>query len=319
MWYIDQPLLIEVILKQIPDGIWPTMITPFNTDGSIDYNGLKHLVDWFIRHGVDGLFAVCQSSEMFYLDLEERVTLAARTVEYTAGRVPVIASGHISDDYEEQAKELIAMSRTGIDALVLVTNRLCREDEDESVWIRNFHTLVDRLPQDITLGFYECPYPFPRLLSKEMLRAVLDTERFAFLKDTSCSMESMRMKLELMQDHPLKLFNANVATLLDSLQAGGSGFSGVMANFHPHLYSKLLRVWRDYPDTAERLQNYLSLASQVERQYYPMNAMYFLGLQGLPINLVSRRRERKGFKESFRREIEQFLQFDRSMEMEFIA
>ena len=319
MWYIDQPLLIEVILKQIPDGIWPTMITPFNTDGSIDYNGLKHLVDWFIRHGVDGLFAVCQSSEMFYLDLEERVTLAARTVEYTAGRVPVIASGHISDDYEEQAKELIAMSRTGIDALVLVTNRLCREDEDESVWIRNFHTLVDRLPQDITLGFYECPYPFPRLLSKETLRAVLDTGRFAFLKDTSCSMESMRMKLELMQDHPLKLFNANVATLLDSLQAGGSGFSGVMANFHPHLYSKLLRVWRDYPDTAERLQNYLSLASQVERQYYPMNAMYFLGLQGLPINLVSRRRERKGFKESFRREIEQFLQFDRSMEMEFIA
>ena len=76
--------------NRFPGGSWPVMLTPFTEDNKIDYDGLKELVDWYIKNGVSGMFAVCQSSEMFYLSLEERVKYAAKTVEFAAGRVPVL-------------------------------------------------------------------------------------------------------------------------------------------------------------------------------------------------------------------------------------
>ena len=79
--------------KRFPGGVWPVMLTPFTEENQVDYPALKELVEWYIKNGVDGLFAVCQSSEMFKLTLKERVTAAAKVKEYAAGRVPVIASG----------------------------------------------------------------------------------------------------------------------------------------------------------------------------------------------------------------------------------
>ena len=84
--------------KEFPGGSWPVMLTPYTDKNEIDYDALKELVDWYIENGVSGMFAVCQSSEMFCLSLEERVKYATKTVEYAAGRVPVIASGHVSDN-----------------------------------------------------------------------------------------------------------------------------------------------------------------------------------------------------------------------------
>lgn len=52
-----------------------TMITPYAPDGNIDYPTVRKYVDWYFENGLDGIFAVCQSSEIFYLSLEERVKL----------------------------------------------------------------------------------------------------------------------------------------------------------------------------------------------------------------------------------------------------
>lgn len=58
------------------NGIVPVMLTPFAADERIDYPVLAKLIDWYLEKGVDALFAVCQSSEMQFLSLEERVELA---------------------------------------------------------------------------------------------------------------------------------------------------------------------------------------------------------------------------------------------------
>ena len=57
---------------QFAGGVWPVMLTPFTKDREIDFKTLKQLVEWYIERGSSGLFAVCQSSEMFYLSFEER-------------------------------------------------------------------------------------------------------------------------------------------------------------------------------------------------------------------------------------------------------
>ncbi|VTR62014.1 dihydrodipicolinate synthase [Actinobacillus pleuropneumoniae] len=96
----------------ITDGNWPVMLTPFTEQNNVDYEALERLIDWYIERGADGLFAVCQSSEMYTLTLEERVLIAAFVKAKAAGRVPVIASGHVSDAFEDQVTELNAMAET---------------------------------------------------------------------------------------------------------------------------------------------------------------------------------------------------------------
>ncbi|WP_135550409.1 dihydrodipicolinate synthase family protein [Paenibacillus cymbidii] len=288
----------------IADGVWPTMVTPFADNGEIDYGGLEHLIEWYIGQGVNGLFAVCQSSEMFYLSLEERVRLAAFVVERSRGRVPVIASGHVSDRAEDQIEEIKRIAATGIEAFVLVSNRLAAADQPEELWKERAEAILRQVP-DVSFGIYECPYPYKRLLSPELLRWCADTGRFLFLKDTCCDASQIAAKLDAVRGSRLKLFNANAATLLESLALGASGFSGVMANFHADLYVSMLALREREPERAARLQNFLGLASAIERQYYPVNAKFHLQLEGVPIGLNSRTAKPEGLTVAMREEIRQ--------------
>ncbi len=291
----------------IPDGVYPTMITPYTEDGRIDYTTLEALVEWHIERGVAGLFAVCQSSEMFHLSLRERLELARKSVEFVRGRVPVLVSGHVADLLDDQVDEAKMMADTGADAFILVTNRLARRHEGDDVFKRNLELFLKCFDREIILGFYECPAPYKRLLNADLVKFIVKTGRFGFLKDTSCRMADIRAKIEAARGSNFKLFNANAATLLDSLKAGGAGYSGIMTHFHSDLYVWLCEHWKDQPERAAELQEFLGLASVIEYQLYPVNAMYSLRLEGLPINLVSRRADARQFTESMRLEVEQMM------------
>lgn len=295
-------------MKQIPSGIWPTMITPFTDQLQIDYIALEALIEWYISKQVNGLFAVCQSSEMFFLTLEERVKLAAFVVDKVNGRVPVIASGHISDQMEQQLQEILEISRTGIDAFVLVTNRFASRTESDEVWIRHADHLLNSFP-DMTFGLYECPYPYKRLLSAELMTWCAESGRFAFLKDTSCRIDIIQQRIKRCRGTALQLFNANSATFLQSLKAGAAGFSGVMSNFHPELYRNVFEQWQGGPEKIEALQSFLSVASLIEHQNYPLNAKYYLQLEGLPIEVNTRIADKAELSPSQKAEIEQLRKF----------
>jgi len=243
----------------IVNGVWPTMITPFSEDNELDFNALERLIEWYIDKGVHGLFAVCQSSEMFLLSLEERVELATFVKLQTKGRVPVIASGHISDRFEDQVEELNRIADTGIDALVLITNRFAEEHESDEIWKGNLEKLLKEIPSHIPLGFYECPYPYKRIISPELLKWCDETGRFLFLKDTSCDIENISEKLNAVDSGTIKIFNANSATLLDTLKLGVSGYSGIMANFHPDLYVWFFKHWKSHAEDAKFVSNLLSI------------------------------------------------------------
>ena len=272
----------------LPPGVWPTMITPFTPTGAVDYDGLNHLTEWYLSRGVDGLFAVCQSSEMFHLSLKEKREILRAIVTNVADRCPVIASGHTSDKLDDQVQEIGAMNEAGADAVVLVTNRFGSQEGDEREWQADVETLLGRIPATIPLGLYECPHPFKRLLSSELLSWILTTGRFFFLKDTSCHRRVQKERAALCKGSSLRLYNANSTTLLSSLRSGYAGFSGVMANFYPELYVWICRKRSEFPVVAEQLQALLGIASLIEGHGYPKNAKQFLAARGLPITDVCR-------------------------------
>jgi 4-hydroxy-tetrahydrodipicolinate synthase len=279
------------------------MITPFTEDRALDLETLGPLVAWYLDRGVDGLFAVCQSSEMFELTLAERVRLAEAVVKWVDGRVGVIASGHISDDPDDQVEEVTRIASTGVDAVVLVTNRFASAEESDAVWQERLAHFLDRIPDSIPLGFYECPQPYKRVLSPQMMKWVAETGRFIFLKDTCCDLNLIEAKLDVAGD--VKLYNANAATLLGSLQAGAAGYSSVMGNVHPQLYGWLCRHWADEPERAARLQDFLGVSSWMGRCEYPTSAKYYLQLEGVPITLHGRVRSADALGSSNKLEVEQ--------------
>ena len=288
-------------MNSIPTGIWPTMITPYRPDGGVDLDAVWRLVHWYGEEGCNGIFAVCQSSEMFYLTLSERIELAKAVVDATAGTMAVVASSHVSDEPEAQIEELGMTAETGVDAVVMVSNRLAGPDEDDEVWIRNAERILDALP-GVRFGIYECPYPYKRLMTDATLEWCMRSGRFVFLKDTCCDAALIKHRIQRIRElgsdgslSSLKLYNANTLTLLGSLRSGASGYSGVMANLHPRLYSWLFRNWRTAPETAERLQALLTFLSDLELYGYPICAKQRLRDLGLPMSITSRSKPMQAF------------------------
>ncbi|MEG1687855.1 MAG: dihydrodipicolinate synthase family protein [Angelakisella sp.] len=267
-------------------GVWPVMLTPFTSAGAVDYKALEQLIAWYEQSGVDGLFADCLSSELFHLSLRERVQLAS-FIKKTA-KVPVIASGHTAYAAEEQQDELRRIADTGVDAVIMISNRFAPKGGSSDLWKKNLEGMLHSLPDQLPLGLYECPVPFKWVLSQDELQFCVDTGRFTFFKDTCCDLSRIQQRLKVMEGSTLRLFNANSSSLLDSLKSGAAGFSGVMANFHADLYVWLCKNWKSEPKKAEQLQAFLTLFSFMERQLYPVNAKYYLQGEGLEMTSVAR-------------------------------
>ena len=257
------------------EGIIPVMITPFVESGEIDYAGLESLVEWYVANGADALFAVCQSSEMQFLSVDERSALGKFVVKQAAGRVPVIVSGHISDDPYSQLEELSAAAATGADGVVLVTNHLDPKNRGTETFRGNLQWLLDRLPKDMPLGLYECPAPYRRLLTDDELRFCIDSERFVILKDVSCDLEVVKRRVAMAEGTPFAILNANAAIAYDAMKAGSRGFNGVLANFHPDLYKWLYTSGVQHPELAEEVDTFLVLAALSEAFGYPVLAKMY--------------------------------------------
>ncbi len=288
---------------KVKGGVYPTMITPYK-NGEIDYETCEKLVEWYWNMGCDGIFAVCQSSEIFYLSLEERVLLTRTVIKKSRelaqkdkSREPmmIVASGHVSDDFEEQVKELSAIAQEKPDAIILINNRLDIANTSEEKWIEDAEKLIARLPEDMPLGVYECPKPYKRLLSEKVVKWCISTGRFFFIKDTCCDKKTIADRLKWSEGTQLKLFNANGQTLLDTLRAGAYGYCGVMANFHPELYVRLMHA-DYYSEEATLLQDYLGLTSRLEALTYPCCAKYYLNeFVGIPMETYARSNDERNF------------------------
>lgn len=264
-------------MAALPNGVFPTMITPFLASGEVDFATLDANIEWYIASGCTGLFAVCQSSEMYFLTDDEKFGLAKHVHAKAAGRVKVVACGTFPGSLEEKAAFVTRMA-TVVDAVVVLVNQMCEVHHPDSVWRTNVQKLLD-LTGDIPLGLYEVPVPYHRLLSAETLQWCGSTGRFWFHKDTCCKTKPIMDKISALQALPnssFKFYNANIATLLFSINKGGHGFSGISANFYPQLL-----VWlcaNPGHARAKSLTDWLTLAENVVCCKYPTSAKLFQGM-----------------------------------------
>ncbi|MFV0379553.1 MAG: dihydrodipicolinate synthase family protein [Anaerorhabdus sp.] len=292
-------------------GVWPTMIGAFDKDLNVDIKANKEVANYLVEKGSHGLFTLCQSTEMFYFNLEEKVALVKAVVEEVNHRIPVFASGHTSDNLDDQIEELRAISKTGVDAVVLVSNRLDINNEKGDTLINSIKKIFEALP-DVEFGIYECPYPYLRLLSDDEVKFLADSNRCTFIKDVSCNEEIQKRRCAIVKGTNLNLFNANTATLLSSLKEGYVGYNGVMGNFHIDLYRYLFENYKTKSEICEWLQKELTEKSTIEKYFYPVNAKYHMQNDGVNLTLASRKLKGEVFSDEDKKRVDDLFVWEKN-------
>lgn len=266
------------------------MLTPFKENGEVDYDGLTRLTEFYLNAGAGGLFANCQSSEMFSLTESERVRVTEHVVKVANDAVPIVAAGTFGGSIDQQAEFVKRMYGTGVEAVIVITSMLAGEWEDQAHFDRRCYELLDHTG-NIPLGFYECPVPYKRVLSAGQVKQFADTGRIIYYKDTCLDIEQVRSKLQATRDvEAFGLYDAYMAHAVESLNAGSAGLSCIQGNYFPELIVWLCNNYADPGKKEEvgRVQQFFIDNMEVMHAGYPAIAKYFLQKRGLGLSRFTR-------------------------------
>ena len=133
--------------------IMTAMVTPFGKDGNVDYELLKKLIDHLLSTGTDGILVSGTTGEGPTLTEEEKIELIEKTVEYVAGRVPVVAGTGSNNtkatiEYTNKVAEI-----DGVDAALVVVPY--SNKPDQAGMIAHFTAVADNV--DLPIVMYNIP------------------------------------------------------------------------------------------------------------------------------------------------------------------
>lgn len=133
--------------------IMTAMVTPFGKNGNVDYELLKKLIDHLLSTGTDGILVSGTTGEGPTLTEEEKIELIEKTVEYVAGRVPVVAGTGSNNtkatiEYTNKVAEI-----DGVDAVLVVVPYYNKPDQ--AGMIAHFTAVADNV--DLPIVMYNIP------------------------------------------------------------------------------------------------------------------------------------------------------------------
>jgi 4-hydroxy-tetrahydrodipicolinate synthase len=269
----------------------PVMITPFNLKAKVDFDVVSHLVEFYLAAGVKGFFANCLSSEMYSISEDERIDLTRHVVQCVNGRVPVVATGSFGLTIDDKAEFSKKIYDTGISAVILITGHYANVEDGDDILLRNFERMF-KLTGNIPLGTYECPAPYKRILTPEVFRSLLSSNRLVYHKDTSIELQQVKTKLEIVKEtgSTMEFYDAHSPNAMHSLQMGAKGMSSISGNFYPEILVWMVNNANDPAKQEEVawLQAEISRVDPLIHVAYPMSAKYFLRKRGLPVRTISR-------------------------------
>ena len=269
-------------------GAWPTIITPYDDNLTIDTSAYHTMIEWYIARGVGGIYANCLSSEMYLLDDHEQLSLVTEAVKAAQGRIPVAATGnsgkHCQDkDIEQHITFCRRVADAGADIVMLTVPSFYHTDADLE---RYYLTIAEKV--NAPLGLYECPVPRPYHLGVDLVQTLAQTGRFVAFKETSCDFAKIKSLLDVTADTPLALLQANTPYLLEFIKAGGTGTMSIAATWLPDLVAAIIAQGQANDPDAERLHSALCAMEMAQRVIHPQGTKYLLGKRGLPVTSRSR-------------------------------
>src|SRR3984893_17125766 len=256
-------------------GSFTALVTPFS-NGSVDEQAFRALVDWQIAEGTDGLVPVGTTGESPTLSHDEHRHVVEWCVEQVKGRVPVIAGAG-----SNSTKEAIELARHAEECgatAVLVVTPYYNKPTQEGLY-RHFKAINDAIA--IPIIIYNSPPRSVIDMSVETMKRLFELNNIAGVKDATANMVRVSQQREALGAEFNQLSGED-ATALGFMAHGGHGCISVTSNVAPRLCAEFQGAClrRDY-DAALKLQDKLiPLHQNLFVETNPAPAKYALSVLG---------------------------------------
>ena len=216
-------------------GLGIALVTPFKTDGSVDYEALLSLVDYQIGSGVDFLCVLGTTAETPCLTKEEKTRIKETIVSHVAGRVPLLmgCGGNCTAAVVEEIK---TTDWTGIDGILSVCP-MYNKPTQEGLY-QHYAAIAKASPLPVVL--YNVPgRTGVNLAAETTLRLARDSENIVAIKEASGKVEQID---EILAKKPkdFDVISGDDSLTLHIIQQGGVGIISVVGNAIPSLFAKMV-------------------------------------------------------------------------------
>lgn len=212
-------------------GVGVAMITPFTSDGRIDYEALARMVDYVIEGGVDYIVALGTTAETPALYLPERAVIAMFIANHIAGRVPLVigVGGNSTSEVLDQLREF---DLRGADAILSVTPYYNKPSQ-EGLY-QHFRTVAEHSPLPVIL--YNIPgRTGVNMAADTTLRIAADFPNVIGIKEASGNLEQMQQIIDRRPEGFLVL-SGDDGIAVELMRRGGDGVISVAANAFPRKF-----------------------------------------------------------------------------------
>ncbi len=208
-------------------GSGVAIVTPFNPDGSVNFESLKNLIEFQIENGTDAIISCGTTGEASTLTDDEQLEVIRFTVEAVNKRVPVIAGA--GSNHTEHGEYLCkGAQRMGADGCLLVTPYYNKTTQHGLV--KHFEKLAASV--DIPVILYNVPCRTSLNITPATAYALSKVDNIVGIKEASDDIVQIAQIAELCGDD-LILYSGNDNQIIPVLSLGGKGVISVMANIAP--------------------------------------------------------------------------------------
>ena len=219
-------------------GSYVAIVTPFNPDGSVNFDKLKELTLWHIEQGTDGIVALGTTGESSTMSHEEDDDVARCVIETVNGRIPVIC-GAGSNSTQTQLEKSRKYHEMGADGLLLITPYYNKAN-DEGMY-RHFATVADTVDTPIIL--YNVPGRTGCSISPACCARLAKHPNVAGIKEASGNISYAAKIAKLLSDD-FCMFSGNDDMIVPMMSLGAAGVISVWANICPKQSHDLVAAYQ---------------------------------------------------------------------------
>ena len=254
--------------KVIFKGAAVALVTPMNEDGSVNYGKLKELVEQQIEGGTDAIVACGTTGEAATLDLDEHIEVIRKTVEFAAGRVPVIA-GAGSNDTAFAIKTVELAEEAGVDGLLVVTPYYNKTSQ--AGLIAHFTKIAECTSLPIIL--YNVPSRTGVNIKPETYKVLSKIENIVATKEASGDISAVAKIAHLCGDD-LMIYSGNDDQIVPIMSLGGIGVISVLSNVCPKETHDICQY---------ALDGNFKAAAELQVKYLPLIDALFSDVNPIPV------------------------------------
>lgn len=219
--------------QQNPFGqVLVALVTPFTTDGEVEWTDVEKHIDYCVSHGADGIVVTGTTGETSTLTDPEKIRLVEVAKDVAAGRAKVITGGGSNET--AHAIELYKKSeRAGADGIMIVTPYYNKPTQ--AGILTHFRMVADAT--DLPVILYDIPGRTGVPIKYETLLRAAKHPNILAVKDAKGDLSEVS---RVMNQTDLMYFAGDDANVLPTLAIGGTGLIGVTANIVPEPYRRIV-------------------------------------------------------------------------------